>query len=111
MASILRGEIYYAELGPGRGHEQTGDRPVVVLSHDIFNERSRTVIVMAITSRAQRAGFPLTWRVPAGRLPKDSWIKISQVYTLSSDRLQRQLGRLEEDELNELTKGLNQLIG
>ena len=60
MARILRGDIRWADLNPTRGHEQAGLRPVVILSHDIFNERSGTVIAMAITSQSQRAGFPLT---------------------------------------------------
>jgi len=60
VARILRGDIRWANLNPARGHEQAGKRPVVVLSHDIFNERSGTVIAAAITSQAPRAGFPLT---------------------------------------------------
>jgi mRNA interferase MazF len=51
MARILRGEIRWADLSPGQGREQTGRRPVLILSHDVFNERSGTVIAMAVTSR------------------------------------------------------------
>jgi len=54
MAGILRGEIRWADLNPVRGHEQAGLRPVMILSHDIFNERSGTVIAVAITSQAIR---------------------------------------------------------
>ena len=54
MARILRGSIYWADLNPVRGHEQSGTRPIVVLSQDIFNEKSGTVIAMAITSQPQR---------------------------------------------------------
>ena len=50
MARILRGDIFWADLTPTRGHEQGGERPVLVLSHDTFNERSGTVIAAAITS-------------------------------------------------------------
>ena len=60
MARILRGEIRWADLNPARGHEQAGLRPVLILNHDIFNERSGTVIAVAITSQSQKAGFPLT---------------------------------------------------
>jgi mRNA interferase MazF len=111
VARILRGEIYFAQLDPVRGREQGGHRPVVVLSHDIFNDRSGTVIAMAVTSAPQRAGYPLTWRVPAGTLPKESWVKISQVRTLSSERLETRVGRLDERDLEELTRGLAELIG
>ena len=60
MARILKGDIRWAYLNPVRGHEQAGIRPVLVLSHDVFNERSGTVIAIAITSQEPRAGFPLT---------------------------------------------------
>ena len=56
MSSIRRGEIRWADLNPVRGSERGGRRPVVVLSHDVFNERSGTVIAMAATSQPQRPG-------------------------------------------------------
>ncbi len=87
MARILRGEIRWADLNPVRGNEQAGLRPVLILSHDIFNERSGTVIAVAITSQPQRAGFPLTLELASPALPKQSWIKISQIRTLSVERI------------------------
>ena len=51
MARVLRGEIRWADLSPFRGHEQAGLRPVLILSHDVFNERSGTAIVIAITGQ------------------------------------------------------------
>ena len=72
MAKILRGEIRWADLNPARGHEQAGMRPVLVLSHDIFNSHSGTVIAVAITSQPQRAGFPLTLEIKSSNLPKQS---------------------------------------
>lgn len=111
MARVLRGDIYWADLSPTRGHEQAGPRPVVVLSHEVFNERSGTVIAMAITSQPQHAGFPITLEVPdAIRLPKRSWVKISQVRTLSTQRLGRRLGRLPPEMLDSLVEGLNEII-
>ena len=82
MAQILRGDIYWADLDPAKGHEQSGQRPVLILSNDIFNQRSGTVIAMALTSQPQRAGFPLTLELDAAHLPKKSWVKISQIRTL-----------------------------
>lgn len=61
MARLLRGEIYWADLNPIRGREQAGLRPVLILSHELFNRRSETVIAMAIASQPQKAGFPLTF--------------------------------------------------
>ena len=83
MASVLRGEIRSAELDPTCGNEQQGTRPVLIISHDVFNERSGTVLAMVITSKPQRAGFPLT--LPLGKLGgKQAWLKISQVTVLST---------------------------
>ena len=110
MAGILRGEVRWADLNPVRGHEQAGIRPVVILSHDVFNERSGTVIAMAITSQPQKAGFPLTLEVHSGNLPIQSWVKISQVRTISTSRLEKKIGRLDSKELDILIDGLNEII-
>ena len=111
MARILRGEIYWADLSPVRGREQTGLRPVLVLSHEVFNARSGTVIALAITSQPQRPGFPLTLRLESVRLPKPSWVKISQVRTLSTERLGRKLGAVSPEELARVADGLFELVG
>jgi mRNA interferase MazF len=110
MARILRGDVVWADLNPTVGHEQAGHRPVVVISHDVFNERSGTVIAMAITSQPQRAGFPLTHELKSGGLPKKSWVKISQVRTLSVKRLDDKIGRVEVEELERLVEGLNEIV-
>ena len=111
MARILRGEIRWADLNPVRGHEQAGERPVLVLSHDVFNERSGTVIAVALTSQEPRAGFPLTLELSTPRLPKRSWVKTSQIRTLSTERIGRRLGRVSDEELAEVVEGLFELIG
>ena len=110
MARILRGEVRWADLGPAKGHEQTGLRPVLILSHDVFNERSGTVIAMAITSQPPKAGFPLTLQLNTGALPKQSWAKISQVRTLSTERMGKLIGRLSPEELEQIIEGLNEII-
>ena len=111
MADILRGEIYWADLQPVRGHEQGGVRPILVLSHDLFNTRSGTVIALAITGQPQRVGFPLTWQLPAQALPRPSWVKISQIRTLSTERLGARIGQISEQDLAQLVDGLLELIG
>lgn len=111
MAGILRGEIRWADLDPTRGHEQAGQRPVLVLSHDVFNDRSGTVIAVALTSHVPRAGFPLTLELVAPRLPKRSWVKISQVRTLSTERIGKRLGRASPEEIDQVLEGLNEILG
>ena len=111
MARILRGEIRWAELNPVRGHQQAGRRPVLILSHDVFNERSGTVIAVALTSQEPRAGFPLTLESKATGLTKRCWIKISQIRTLSVDRISQRIARSSEEELSRVLDGLNEIIG
>jgi len=110
MARILRGDIYWADLNPTKGHEQAGVRPVVIISHDVFNNKSGTIIAMAITSQPQRAGFPLTHKLISGNLPKQSWVKISQVRTISTSRLDKKIGQVDPEELDIIIDGLNEII-
>lgn len=110
MARVLRGEIRWAYLNPTRGREQAGLRPVLILSHDIFNERSGTVIAVAITSQPQRAGFPLTLELKTGKLPKQSWVKISQIRTLSVERIGKLMGKATQEEMIRVVEGLNEII-
>lgn len=111
MARVLRGDIRWADLSGAASPEQAGHRPVLVLSHDVFNERSGTVIAVALTSQEPRAGFPLTLESSAPGLPQRSWIKISQVRTLSAERLGRRLARASPEELRQVVEGLNEIVG
>jgi mRNA interferase MazF len=111
MARILRGEIRWADLNPTRGREQSGLRPVLILSHDVFNERSGTVIAMAITSKPQRAGFPLSLELKSGNVPKKSWVKISQIRTLSVERISKKIGNVSVEEIDIIIEGLDEIIG
>ena len=95
MARILRGDIVWADLNPVKGHEQAGLRPVLILSPEIFNDRSGTVIAMALTSQPQRAGFPLALELTSVALPKPTWVKISQIRTLSVERIGKRIWQNE----------------
>lgn len=111
MARILRGEIHWADLNPVRGREQAGLRPVLILSHEIFNSKSETVIAMAITSKPQRAGLPLAFALHPAALPKPSWVKISQIRTISVDRLGKRIAAIQPEALDQILEGLLELIG
>jgi mRNA interferase MazF len=110
MAGILRGDIHWADLNPVIGSEQGGFRPVLILSHNIFNDRSGTVIAVAITSQSQRAGFPLTFELSDTKLLKKSWVKISQIRTLSVKRIGKKISKMSEEELEIVIEGLNEII-
>ena len=92
MAKILRGEIRWASLNPVVGREQSRERPVLILSQDIFNQRSGTIIAMALTSQEQRARFPLTHELENSSMPKRSWVKIRQISALSTERIGKKIG-------------------
>jgi mRNA interferase MazF len=111
MARILRGEIRWADLNPVRGHEQSGHRPVLILSHDIFNARSGTVIAVALTSQPQKAGFPLTLELKISELRKPTWAKISQIRTLSVERIGKRLGKIPSSNVTKVIEGLNEILG
>jgi mRNA interferase MazF len=111
VARILRGEVRWAELNPVRGREQGGRRPVLILSHDVFNERSGTVIAMALTSQEQRAGFPLTLDLDVPGLPKRSWLKVSQVRTLAAERVGRRITRVPPEVLAQAVEGMVEIVG
>lgn len=111
MARILRGDIILADLNSTIGHEQAGLRPILVLSHEVFNKNSGTVIAVAITSQPQKAGFPLTLELEETNLPKKSWAKISQIRTLSIKRLKKKLGTTRPENLDLVGEGLNEIIG
>ena len=111
MARILRGEIRWADLNPVRGREQAGLRPILILSHNVFNKHSGTVIAVALTSQPQRAGFPLTLELKSKNLPKRSWVKISQIRTLSVERIGKRISMASPEQLVQIIEGLNEIIG
>lgn len=111
MARILRGNIVWANLDPTVGNEQSGKRPVLIISHNVFNENSGTVIAVALTSKEQKAGFPLSLEINSKKLPKKSWIKISQIRTLSVDILGEKITHIKEEELISVIEGINEIIG
>ncbi len=110
MARILRGDIHWADLNPVIGSEQGSLRPVLILSHNIFNDRSGTVIAVAITSQPQRAGYPLTLELSSAELPKKSWAKISQIRTLSTKRIGKKIASASDEEITSIIDGLNEII-
>jgi mRNA interferase MazF len=111
MADILRGDVWWADLNPTRGREQAGVRPVLIISQDVFNQRSGTVIALALTSQSPPASFPLTLLIESASLPKQSWVKISQIRTLSVDRLSTKISQVSPEELATVINGLNEIVG
>lgn len=110
MGEILRGDIVWGDLNPTKGHEQSGHRPILVLSNDYFNKKSQTVIAVALTSQPQKTGFPLTYLLEQKIQTKSVWVKIGQIRTLSILRLGKKITQLREDEITCIIEGLNKII-
>lgn len=110
MARILRGDIWWADLDPTRGHEQAGRRPILILSDDIFNGRTGTIIGVALTSQPQKVGFPLAIELTRTKLPKKSWVKVGQIRTLSNQRLSRRISHADPEEIEMIVEALNEII-
>ncbi len=111
MAGILRGDIYWVDLGSTVGNEQAGFRPVLIISLDAFNKHANTVVALAITSQPQHVEFPLACELKIKSLPKKSWVKISQIRTLSQQRLKQKIAHLSTEEVDYIVEGLNEIIG
>ena len=111
MKRIRRGEVFWIDPGPIVGDERAGRLPWLVVSHDVFNDRSGTAMALAVTSAEPRAGFPLTWRLESGRLPKRSWVKIGRVRTVSTLRFGRRIGRVDTGEVDRIVEGLCDIVG
>lgn len=108
---MRRGEIYWADLVPRSGSERTGRRPVIVVSHDGFNQTFgwRSIIVIPIsTSALQGRRGPTLIEIPggAGGLSKTSFAICHQVTTLDRAKLTKRLGALPVGVLDEVELGL-----
>jgi mRNA interferase MazF len=95
--------------GPGSGPRTRAVRAAT--GSDVFNERSGTVIAVALTRQPQRAGFPLTLELGAAQLPKPTWVKISQIRTLSAERIGKKLGTVTPEQVGQVIDGLNEILG
>jgi len=108
---MKRGEIYWADLAPRSGSEQSGRRPVILVSHDGFNQtpRWKSIIVVPVsTSTSQHKRGPTVVELPGGSagLPKASFAVCHQVTTLDRAKLTRKVGALTAEILREVEDAL-----
>lgn len=109
---IKRGDIYYAELNPVIGSEQGGTRPVLIISNDIGNRHSPTVIIAAITSKQTKSKLPTHHYLKGIEgLPADSIVLLEQIRTLDKARLGERLTELDEPNMEAINKPLLVSIG
>ena len=108
---MKRGEIYWADLTPRSGSEQQGRRPVIVLSHDAFNQTQgwRSIIVVPVSTSSVQAKRGLTAVLlpqGAGGLKQESVALCHQVTTLDRAKLSQRIGELTPDQLRQVEAGL-----
>ncbi len=93
---IKRGDLFWVHLGPTKGSEQAGRRPVLVIQNDVGNAMAPTVIIAPLTTKSFTKDYPINVHVPRGvaGLKEDSTILLSQIRTIDKSRLERKIGHL-----------------
>lgn len=110
--SILRGQLYYADLNPVLGSEQGGIRPVLVIQNDVGNKHSPTVIVTAVTGKSMKSILPIHHIIAAhGRLDRDSIVLLEQIRTIDKRRLREYVGVLSQNDMLAVDKALAVSVG
>ena len=110
--SILRGDLYYADLNPVVGSEQGGIRPVLVIQNDVGNKHSPTIIVAAITSKSGKAMLPTNCLLNADTgLDRDSVALLEQIRTIDKRRLKDYVGVVGGDDMQEVDRALAVSVG
>ena len=111
--TYMRGDLFYADLGRGIGSEQEGYRPVVIIQNNVGNKHSPTVIVAAITSKANvKAKLPTHYYINAGDgLEQPSIVLLEQIRTIDKRRLSSYIGRLAEPHIRGINHALAISIG
>ena len=104
---IKRGDIFYADLSPVVGSEQSGIRPIVIVQNDLGNRYSPTVIGIAITTK-QKTSLPTHIPIEAMKygLPRDSVILVEQIRTLDKVRLKNKIGHLDDATMEKVKEAL-----
>lgn len=111
---VVRGEVWWADLGEPRGSEPGGQRPVVIVSGDTHNFSTlRTVIVAAVTTNLRLANAPgnVLLRATANGLDRPSVVNVTQLATIDRDLLREPVGYLLPEQLRALNEGLRLSLG
>lgn len=108
MSLVEKGDVFFCNLDPTFGHEQSGKRPVVVIQTNVANDKLNTVMVAPLTSNLKARGYLLTVFVPAQNngLAKDSVLLLFQVRTVDKRRLERKLAHLDDATMAQVDQAL-----
>lgn len=113
-ATIRRGELYWLDWSPGRGSEQTGLRPALVVSTNAANTNPRYGLVIVVTvSTKGKSLIPTHVEIrptTANGLAEISFAKTEQIMTTDKDRLKTRMGQLTEDEMKMVDAALKRAM-
>jgi mRNA interferase MazF len=108
-----RGELYYADLNPTRGHEQGGRRPVLVIQNDIGNQFSPITIIAPLTTVFSSRIYPTEVRVAAGTggLPEASSVLLNQIKAIDKTRLETRVGQFDARTMRQVDEAIKMSLG
>lgn len=107
-----RGDIYLVDWSPGRGSEQTGIRPALIIQNDLGNKFSPTVIVATISTKSKKAyPFHVIVNAEESGLPEDSLVKLEQIMTIDKGRLIKKVGSLADKKMEEVEVAIHRSLG
>jgi mRNA interferase MazF len=111
--SIKRGDIFYVDLNPTKGSEQSGRRPVLVIQNNVGNEAAPTVIIAPLTTKKFSKEYPTNVHIKKGiaNLKEDSVVLLSQIRTIDKIRLERKVGSLPSRVLEMVDEAIKISIG
>lgn len=111
MPDPKRGELWVADLDPTRGHEQSGRRPILVISEDLFNTSGADlVIALPLTTQNKRIPYHVNIKPPEGGLTRESFIKCEDIRSISKLRLGPFIGTVDDTTLSSVEQRLRLLI-
>jgi mRNA interferase MazF len=112
MKIIKRGEIYWVDWGKGKGSEQSGMRPALIIQNDIGNEVSPNTIVASLTTAPNKSyPFLVHFKAKEGGLPEDSTVDLASIVTISKTRLGEKCGQLSKDKMMEVNTAICVSLG
>jgi mRNA interferase MazF len=111
MTTCKRGEVWMVNFNPGRGSEQKGNRPALIIQNDVGNQYASTTIVAAITKTIKK--YPVTVLIPEGKggLKEHSMVNLAQLLTVDKERLTKKLGYLGEERIAEVDEAIRISLG
>ena len=111
--SIKRGELFWVDLTPSRGSEQSGRRPVLILQNDLGNALAPTTIIAPLTTKNFTKEYPTNVTLPKGTagLKSNSTVLLSQIRTIDKTRLEQKIGELSDQDVLRVNRAIEISLG